>query len=883
MNLRKAIPEYLQLQKERSRNSIFSPLLIGTIISLLLSYLILSIIYLLPFTQQFDMTTRPVFFDGLYPPEHNTQFTYAYSDGHIQALWPNIGCGNFLVSLEMGAPAANDATKASLAINSLRYDLGTIGSVRRFQFIVPTDTQCNLQFQIVSNTQKISSDPRALGVFIKQIDIQSISHITPPLHIVATCAIGTIIFLVFMGLTFSLSHRLWLCLIPGLTLPVIIGWYIRNEPTFNSSSIDKFLLLSCILLIFSSLFVQGQKYLRSNRLTYLLVSSSVIIPVVIFLWHVSRHYNFMIDDTYISLVYVKNFLYGKGLTFNGTYVAGYSNFLWVIIISFFGMSGADILLIAKILGIACGLAIMLLIPLFSYRYLGNLSAGVIATLLLAFTSPFVVWSVAGLETTAFGLLILASITLILAEERHSRAAWSGLALLGLALTRPEGIGLVIVLQTMRLGWYWLAHKDQWRHRLLLGLAAPFIGYAVFMCWHTYYYGYPLPTTVYAKTGDTAGQITKGIAYLTLWFQQNRFVYGAALLGTPFLLLRPPRFPNILLAGTIAAYLIFIVTSGGDWMPAYRFVIPILPLIFLMLGQLIVLLSNMLSRLRPLLSIAILLLLTFWTTSSTWAASENQYTYLRSIAHSVETTNEIGREVGKFAHSEDTIALIDAGAIPFFTDAHIIDMVGLNDNYIAHLPGGFLNKYDNDYVLAQKPTYIHLHLVPYANSWAPTDFIGSSELYYSAEFHQYYEQMREIPYIFKRRQTPLSDAQIATFYNANYQAQVPHSVSVNTKIQFPLTLTNNGYLLWQSHSVDAPWGAVRIVAEWCDTATGRTMITRTTTLPRDVLPGDQISFNLQLQTPDTAGTYELRLNLERARIYRFSDKHVPSLQTIIKVQ
>lgn len=208
MNLRKAIPEYLQLQKERSRNSIFSPLLIGTIISLLLSYLILGIIYLLPFTQQFDMTTRPVFFDGLYPPEHNTQFTYAYSDGHIQALWPNIGCGNFLVSLEMGAPAANDATKASLAINSLRYDLGTIGSVRRFQFIVPTDTQCNLQFQIVSNTQKISSDPRALGVFIKQIDIQSISHITPPLHIVATCAIGTIIFLVFMGLTFSLSHRL---------------------------------------------------------------------------------------------------------------------------------------------------------------------------------------------------------------------------------------------------------------------------------------------------------------------------------------------------------------------------------------------------------------------------------------------------------------------------------------------------------------------------------------------------------------------------------------------------------------------------------------------------------------------------------------------------
>lgn len=882
MELRKTIFHYTRLQKDHPQLSTVLPLLIGTIISLLFVYFLLRIVYLIPLTQQFDMSTRPAFLGGLYPVERNSQFAYAYSDGNIEANWPSIGCGNFLVTLELGAPAGKEITKATFIIHSMSHDLGAISSVRRFQILVPTDTQCNLQFQIVSNGQKISDDPRTLGVFIKQIAIQSVSPATPPTHIIATSFVGIIVFLIFIGLIFSFGRNLWLWLVPSLALVTLIGWYTRNDPTFDSSGIDRFLFFSCAILVFSSLFVYGQKHLRSTRLTYLMVNTSFIIPIVIFLWHVSLHYNFMIDDTYISLVYVKNFLHGKGLTFNGTYVAGYSNFLWVIIISFIGMSGADLLLIAKLLGIACGLGIMLLLPFLSQRYLGNITTGLIAALLLAFASPFIVWSVAGLETTGFALLLLASILLIIAEEQHGSIAWSGVALLGLALTRPEGIGLVVALQAMRLGWYWLARKGQWERRAFLGLAAPFVGYAVFVCWHTYYYGYPLPTTVYAKTGDLVDQITKGVAYLSVWFQQNRFVYGLALLGTPFLLIRQPRFANVLVAGTIAAYFFFIVASGGDWMPAHRFVIPVLPLIFLMLGQLIVSLSNWLSRLRPVVGTALLVSLTFWATNSTWQSSNNEYMYLQNIAHSVETTNEIGRRVGEIAHSDDTIALIDAGAIPFFTDAHIIDMVGLNDNHIAHLPGGFLSKYDNSYVLAQEPTYIHMHLVRYANSWAPTDFIGSSALYYSAEFHQYYEQTSEIPYIFKRRQQPLTDDRVATFYGANYQAKVPRSVIANTSILFPITLVNNGYLLWQSHSLDAPWGAVRLVAEWRDTATGRTISTRTITLPRDVLPGDQLSFDIQLQAPAAAGTYQLRLDLERTLMYRFSDKQVPPWQAAINV-
>jgi hypothetical protein len=43
------------------------------------------------------------------------------------------------------------------------------------------------------------------------------------------------------------------------------------------------------------------------------------------------------DDAYISLRYVDNFLAGKGLVFNeGEYVEGYTNFLWVMLLSVVG-------------------------------------------------------------------------------------------------------------------------------------------------------------------------------------------------------------------------------------------------------------------------------------------------------------------------------------------------------------------------------------------------------------------------------------------------------------------------------------------------------------------------------------------------------------------
>lgn len=62
--------------------------------------------------------------------------------------------------------------------------------------------------------------------------------------------------------------------------------------------------------------------------------------------------NFYHDDAYISLRYVHNFLDGQGLVWNpGEWVEGYSNFLWVILVSLLGYFGTDLVIASKILGI----------------------------------------------------------------------------------------------------------------------------------------------------------------------------------------------------------------------------------------------------------------------------------------------------------------------------------------------------------------------------------------------------------------------------------------------------------------------------------------------------------------------------------------------------
>jgi hypothetical protein len=84
--------------------------------------------------------------------------------------------------------------------------------------------------------------------------------------------------------------------------------------------------------------------------------------------------------------------------------------------------------------------------------------------------------------------------------------------------------------------------------------------------------------------------------------------------------------------------------------------------------------------------------------------------------------------------DTVIATGIAGALPYYAQRHVIDTLGLNDTYIAHLPVASIGqgiagaeKTDTNYVLDQEPDYI-----PFSTSGPFLDM---------ERFQQHYERLR----------------------------------------------------------------------------------------------------------------------------------------------
>ena len=147
-------------------------------------------------------------------------------------------------------------------------------------------------------------------------------------------------------------------------------------------------------------------------------------------------YDVVQDDAYISLVYSKNLVAGDGLVFNlGERVEGYTNFLWVMLLAVPHALDVDAVAAARLFGALAAVALILL----SWRTASALSsrpgdaAHLAAPCLLAGNGALAFWTLSGLETTAFALLVAAGATRYLRLGRVD--GWTGVIFGLAALTR----------------------------------------------------------------------------------------------------------------------------------------------------------------------------------------------------------------------------------------------------------------------------------------------------------------------------------------------------------------------------------------------------------------------------------------------------------------
>jgi hypothetical protein len=413
------------------------------------------------------------------------------------------------------------------------------------------------------------------------------------------------------------------------------------------------------------------------------------------------------EDAFITFRYSLNLAQGNGPVFNvGEKVEGYSNFLWMVLLA--GPKAAanvDIVTTARVLGVVCALAAVVLVYLLVRRITDNGAAGVLAATVTACVGSFAAYAGSGLETPLFVLLVLAALWFVLTDHPLVAGLFGTLA----TMTRPDGVVVTAVIAVWLLA---RAIRLGGRRQFLWFVGSAIVSVAPWMIWRVVYYGgYLLPNAVAAKSGGGLGfQLTSGWAYF-LGFVGVTSVLLLMVPAAMFALISGRRTIEArtqwsiwLFFGISTCYTLFVIATGGDWMPAWRMLV--LPLPLLACGVLAswAVAQPLLStkrRITPVL-VATLGVLLLWES----VYSPAMKTAIDQWHQEVDQLTEIGDWLGQHLPHGTTIATFANGSLSYHvgTDVTVVDELGLTDSFIARhglrRTTGIIGHlaYDNDYVV-----------------------------------------------------------------------------------------------------------------------------------------------------------------------------------------
>ncbi len=479
----------------------------------------------------------------------------------------------------------------------------------------------------------------------------------------------------------------------------------------------------------------------SNQEKFLLAFT---LPLVVLLLHSFYYYPFFVDDAYISLRYADRFITGQGLTWNdGYYVEGYSNFLWVMLVSALGTIGFDLVAAGRAVCLLSSVATMAAFARYIQVHLGGRPIIIfLANMAFAFTAPVAVWSVGGLEATLSMALLTWAFVIglpLLQAPSLKRAALCGL-MLGLnCITRPEGVFFTAIFAACL---FIFARTP--RKGLILSLAMMCCVSAAFFAAHTgfrlWYYGQWVPNTYYAKvSGITYARLITGYLYTV----------KSTASFLPLVLLVCLQFDKIVrqkangrersVVATcmviLLAWLVSLTIAGGDLEPSYRHILPAVPLFILMAIEAMGMDKAIANDKKTAIFYAYILACFMWLQHSMEENDKNYYFPFEAQA------SELGKWLNThYKDSQPLIAVTHAGAIPYYSKLPTIDTLGLNDLYLTHhrpdsFGTGLLGHelFNGDYVMSRRPDALIMYT-------GRSNWLYAHDMVESAEFQAEYKQV-----------------------------------------------------------------------------------------------------------------------------------------------
>jgi hypothetical protein len=263
-------------------------------------------------------------------------------------------------------------------------------------------------------------------------------------------------------------------------------------------------------------------------------------------------------------------------------------------------------------------------------------------------------------------------------------------------------------------------------------------------WRWSYYGQFLPNTFHAKV-DAGGAVQRGLAYLHAFLWNTGYWLLLPAAGIAFLKTRREAMVIAAAAGLYTAYVVYV---GGDGLPMYRFFVPVLGLAGLLFAWGIAGWQTRWPRGVPLPAVVVLGAALLWTARPNFAGPD--HAYVEQDVREVAAWSEIGRWFRQHASAGESLAVLPAGAMPYYSGLTAVDMLGLNDTTIARTKvtmgtgqAGH-EKYNVPYLLQRAPTYFVIGIYGLMPQAAPPEQIVTPgypverDLLLSQEFHAAYE-------------------------------------------------------------------------------------------------------------------------------------------------
>ena len=435
---------------------------------------------------------------------------------------------------------------------------------------------------------------------------------------------------------------------------------------------------------------------------------------------------FIQDDAFISFRYARNLVEGNGLVWNpGERVEGYTNFLWTLMIAGGIKLGLDPVMFSQILGLIC-FALTLVFTYKLARLIFGRDLAVLTIILLGTNYSFSAYATGGLETQIQALIFTATAYLLFSAM--SRGEWKYSMMAGLSLLLTAGLltrldSAILAAVVIPAALYQLLKQKagiQVKVAKELLLVIPLVAIiSIWFAWKLSYYGDIVPNTYYAKVAAATSPIG-GMWYLYSFFTEY-WLGPFLLLGIVAACSRRNGQMSVILS-MVVLWMLYVIKIGGDFME-YRVLVPVLPFIMLIVIWSI----RWLAQNKAVQAALIVIVLAGSLLYSLRTSQSSLHTFTSLNAYDIESIQQlqghlkdpasdwetIGELLGEaFDHSSQVkIAVLPAGAVPYYSRLPAVDMRGLNDKWIARygeitgtMPG-HQRKATLPYLLTQKVNLI----------------------------------------------------------------------------------------------------------------------------------------------------------------------------------